>query len=160
MFTYVGLLEFFYSEAPKGLKTVSTCFLWSSMAIGYYLSSILVKMVNSGTKDVTNSGGWLAGNNNIKRNHLNLLFPLLSLMSLANFIVYLFVAKRYKYRSESPVVSSVGDNAGAERRKQASVSCEEQPTDMNRRSFSSIICFLLLSFELYLFCSLTKYAIF
>ncbi|XWS19759.1 hypothetical protein CRYUN_Cryun31cG0044600 [Craigia yunnanensis] len=112
MFTYVGLLEFFYSEAPKGLKTVSTCFLWSSMALGYYLSTIVVKIVNSATKDITKSGGWLAGNK-INRNHLNLFYLLLSLMSLVNFIVYLLVARRYEYRSESPVVSSVDDKAGA-----------------------------------------------
>ncbi|XVF27423.1 hypothetical protein REPUB_Repub14bG0105500 [Reevesia pubescens] len=112
MFTYVGLLEFFYSEAPKALKTVSTAFLWSSMALGYYLSSILVKIVNSATKDITRSGGWLAGNN-INRNHLNLFYLLLSLLSLVNFIVYLLVARRYKYRSESPVVSSIDDKAGA-----------------------------------------------
>ncbi|KAK6264556.1 hypothetical protein SCA6_019990 [Theobroma cacao] len=111
MFTYVGLLEFFYSEAPKGLKTVSTCFLWSSMALGYYLSSILVKIVNRATKDNTNSRGWLAGNN-INRNHLNLFYLLLSVLSLANFIVYLFVASRYKYRSECPVVLSGDDKAG------------------------------------------------
>ncbi|XVF87257.1 hypothetical protein PTKIN_Ptkin18bG0104400 [Pterospermum kingtungense] len=113
MFTYVGLLEFFYSEAPRGLKTVSTCFLWTSMAIGYYLSTILVKIVNRATKDNTNSGGWLVGNN-INRNHLNLFYLLLSLMSLVNFIVYLFVAILYKYRSETPaVVSSVHDKSEA-----------------------------------------------
>ncbi|XVF25577.1 hypothetical protein REPUB_Repub13aG0223900 [Reevesia pubescens] len=112
MFTYVGLLEFFYSEAPKALKTVSTCFLWSSMALGYYLSSVLVKIVNSATKDVTKSGGWLAGNN-INRNHLNLFYLLLSLMSLANFFVYLLVAMCYEYRTGIPVVSSVDDKAEA-----------------------------------------------
>ncbi|KAF8029527.1 hypothetical protein BT93_E2056 [Corymbia citriodora subsp. variegata] len=36
MFTNVGLLQFFYSEAPKGLKSVSTCFLWSSKALRYF----------------------------------------------------------------------------------------------------------------------------
>ncbi|KAI9121178.1 hypothetical protein K1719_008211 [Acacia pycnantha] len=35
LFTYVGLLEFFYSEAPKAIKSTSTCFLWISMALGY-----------------------------------------------------------------------------------------------------------------------------
>ncbi|KAJ6935796.1 nitrate transporter 1:2 [Populus alba x Populus x berolinensis] len=60
MFTYVGLLEFFYSEAPKGLKSISTCFLWSSMALGYFLSTILVKIVNGVAKGSTKSGGWLA----------------------------------------------------------------------------------------------------
>ncbi|KAL3596629.1 hypothetical protein D5086_008266 [Populus alba] len=58
MFTYVGLLEFFYSEAPKGLKSISTCFLWSSMALGYFLSTILVNIVNGVTKGSTKSGGW------------------------------------------------------------------------------------------------------
>ncbi|KAK8629306.1 hypothetical protein V6N13_078151 [Hibiscus sabdariffa] len=99
MFTYVGLLEFFYSEAPKKIKTVSTCFLWTSMSLGYFLSTIMVQIVNRATKDNTRSGGWLAGNN-INKNHLNLFYLLLSLMSLANFIIYLFVSRLYKYRSE------------------------------------------------------------
>lgn len=100
MFTYVGLLEFFYSQAPKGLKAISTCFLWSSMALGYYLSSILVQIVNGSTKKFTASRGWLAGNN-INRNHLNLFYWLLALLSLINFFVYLIIAKRYKYRPQS-----------------------------------------------------------
>ncbi|KAF5475274.1 hypothetical protein F2P56_007097 [Juglans regia] len=105
MFTYVGLLEFFYSQAPKGLKSISTCFLWCSMALGYYFSTIIVQIVNRATKD-TRSGGWIAGNN-INRNHLNLFYWLLSIMSLINFCIYLFVAKRYKYRPEiNPVVSN------------------------------------------------------
>jgi peptide/histidine transporter 3/4 len=99
MFTYVGLLEFFYSEAPKALKSVSSSFLWSSMAVGYYSSSIVVSIVNKATKDVTRSGGWLEGNN-LNKNHLNLFYWMLSLLSLINFFVYLFVAKRYKYRPQ------------------------------------------------------------
>ncbi|TKY71903.1 NRT1/ PTR FAMILY 4.6 [Spatholobus suberectus] len=101
MFTYVGLLQFFYSEAPKGLKSTSTCFLWSSMALGYFASTIVVKSVNGATKHITRSGGWLAGNN-INRNHLNLFYLFLSIVSLINFFIYLFVSKRYKYRVQSP----------------------------------------------------------
>lgn len=100
MFTYVGLLEFFYSEAPKGLKSTSTCFLWSSMALGYFLSTIVVKSINGATKHITQSGGWLAGNN-INRNHLNLFYLFLSIVSLINFCIYLLVSKRYKYRREA-----------------------------------------------------------
>uniref|UniRef100_M1CNW8 Nitrate transporter n=1 Tax=Solanum tuberosum TaxID=4113 RepID=M1CNW8_SOLTU len=58
MFTYVGLLEFFYSQAPKELKSVSSCFLWTSMSIGYFLSSIIVKIVNKATKKIK-SGLWV-----------------------------------------------------------------------------------------------------
>ncbi|KAF8029336.1 hypothetical protein BT93_E1891 [Corymbia citriodora subsp. variegata] len=110
MFTYVGLLEFFYSEAPKGLKSVSTCFLWSSMALGYFFSTTMVKIVNGAMKGITRSGGWLAGNN-INRNHLNLFYLLLSMLSLINFCVYLFVARRYKYRTKSPMKATPCEEA-------------------------------------------------
>ncbi|KAL6206769.1 hypothetical protein ACLB2K_024016 [Fragaria x ananassa] len=106
MFTYVGLLEFFYSEAPKGLKSISTCFLWSSMALGYFFSTVLVKIVNAATHG--SNGGWLAGNN-INRNHLNLFYWLLSGMSFLNFFVYLFVSRRYKYRPGSPMLLTKED---------------------------------------------------
>ncbi|XP_014517448.2 protein NRT1/ PTR FAMILY 4.5-like [Vigna radiata var. radiata] len=99
MFTYVGLLQFFYSEAPKGLKSTSTCFLWTSMALGYFASTVVVKSVNGATKHITRSGGWLAGNN-INRNHLNLFYLFLSIVSLINFFIYLVVSMRYKYRSQ------------------------------------------------------------
>ncbi|KAH9749189.1 hypothetical protein KPL70_005293 [Citrus sinensis] len=102
MFTYVGLLEFFYSEAPKGIKSLSTCFLWCSMALGYFFSTILVNIVNSATRGITQSGGWLAGNN-INRNHLNLFFWLLSALSFINFSVYLFMSSRYNYRPQTSV---------------------------------------------------------
>ncbi|KAK7400202.1 hypothetical protein VNO78_11402 [Psophocarpus tetragonolobus] len=105
LFTYVGLLEFFYSEAPKSLKSTSTCFLWCAMAVGYFLSSIMVKIVNSATKNITASGGWLNGNN-INRNHLNLFYLLLSILSLINFFIYLYVSKRYKYRPLHSAVTS------------------------------------------------------
>ncbi|GJY64274.1 NRT1/ PTR family protein 4.5 [Tanacetum coccineum] len=100
MFTYVGLLEFFYSQAPKSIKSISSSFLWSAMAIGYFLSSIMVQIVNKATKGMTKSGGWLAGNN-INRNHLENFYYLLAILSLINFVIYLFVAKRYKYRPQS-----------------------------------------------------------
>lgn len=108
MFTYVGLLEFFYSEAPKGLKSISTCFLWSSMALGYYFSTVLVKTVNAATQGITSSRGWLAGNN-INRNHLNLFYWLLAGMSFLNFFLYLFVSRRYTYRPGSPMLVSKDD---------------------------------------------------
>ncbi|KAK7306453.1 hypothetical protein VNO77_44394 [Canavalia gladiata] len=101
MFTYIGLLHFFYSEAPKGLKSTSTCFLWSSMALGYYMSTIVVKSVNGATKHITRSRGWLAGNN-INRNHLDLFYLFLSIVSLINFFLYLIVSMRYKYRPQRP----------------------------------------------------------
>ncbi|PSR91829.1 Protein NRT1/ PTR FAMILY 4.3 like, partial [Actinidia chinensis var. chinensis] len=100
LFSYIGLLEFFYSQAPKGIKSISTCFLWCSMALGFFLSTIIVNVVNSATKNITRSRGWLAGNN-INRNHLNLFYWLLAMLSMLNFIGYVIVAKRYNYRPQA-----------------------------------------------------------
>ncbi|XP_008792400.1 protein NRT1/ PTR FAMILY 4.5-like [Phoenix dactylifera] len=101
MFTSVGLLEFFYSEAPMALKSISTSFLWCSMSLGYFLSTILVELVNAATKNRTKSRGWLAGNN-LNRNHVNLFYWLLCILSFINFLNYLFWAKWYKYRPQVP----------------------------------------------------------
>ncbi|XP_073116124.1 protein NRT1/ PTR FAMILY 4.5-like [Elaeis guineensis] len=100
MFTYVGLLEFFYSEAPNALKSISTSFLWCSMSLGYFLSTILVQIVNAATKNHTKSGGWLAGNN-LNRNHVNLFYWLLCILSFINFLNYLFWASWYKYKPQA-----------------------------------------------------------
>ncbi|KAJ0986452.1 hypothetical protein J5N97_004808 [Dioscorea zingiberensis] len=100
MFTYVGLLEFFYSEAPKQLKSIASSFLWCSLALGYFLNTLLVELVNAATKKFTTTGGWLGGNN-LNRNHLNLFYWLLAFLCFINFFNYLFWASRYKYKQQS-----------------------------------------------------------
>ncbi|KAJ1425567.1 Proton-dependent oligopeptide transporter family [Sesbania bispinosa] len=62
MFTLVGLLEFFYREAPATMKSLSTSFTWLSMSLGYFLSTVFVNVINSVTKRITPSKqGWLHG---------------------------------------------------------------------------------------------------
>ncbi|CAO1945983.1 unnamed protein product [Urochloa humidicola] len=97
MFTYVGLMEFFYSQAPRALKSMSSSFLWCSLSFGYFMSTIIVQAVNAATKGSTASGGWLASKN-INRNHLDLFFWLLAVLSTLNFFSYLFWASWYKYK--------------------------------------------------------------
>ncbi|KAL6845156.1 hypothetical protein ACP4OV_024651 [Aristida adscensionis] len=97
MFTYVGLMEFFYSQAPRALKSMSSSFLWCSLSFGYFMSTVIVQAVNAATKGSTTSGGWLAGNN-INRNHLDLFFWLLAVLSTLNFFNYLFWSSWYKYK--------------------------------------------------------------
>jgi peptide/histidine transporter 3/4 len=50
MFTLVGLLEFFYKEAPAGMRSLSTSLTWLSLSLGYYLSTVLVDVINGVTK--------------------------------------------------------------------------------------------------------------
>ncbi|XP_051128569.1 protein NRT1/ PTR FAMILY 4.5-like [Andrographis paniculata] len=101
LFTFVGLLEFFYTQVPSDIKAVSSCFLWCSSGVGYFLSSILVDVVNRATKGIGKNGvGWLSGNN-LNRGRLDLFYGLLSILTLIDFFVYLILAKRYVYRHGS-----------------------------------------------------------
>ena len=89
-------MEFFYSEAPAGMRSLATAFSWTSLALGYFLSSVLVKIVNRATH-MTKTHGWLGGNN-LNRNHLNLFYWLLAILSMINFVIYLYWSKWYKYK--------------------------------------------------------------
>ncbi|PQQ12021.1 protein NRT1/ PTR FAMILY 4.5-like [Prunus yedoensis var. nudiflora] len=91
MFTLVGLLEFFYAESAAGMKSLSTAISWCSIAFGYFLSSMVVEVVNKV------SGGWLASNN-LNRDKLNYFYWLLAGLSVLNFVAYLLCASWYKYK--------------------------------------------------------------
>lgn len=103
MFTLVGLMEFFYSEAPVGMRSLSTSFSWLSLSIGYYLSSIFVEVINSVTSNYTKSKrGWLQGLD-MNKNHVELFYWFLAILSVVNFGNYIFWAKWYKYKKDTPV---------------------------------------------------------
>ncbi|XP_021663430.2 protein NRT1/ PTR FAMILY 4.5-like [Hevea brasiliensis] len=91
MFTLVGLLEFFYAESSAGMKSLSTAISWCSLAFGYFMSSVVVAIVNKV------SGGWLA-NNNLNRDKLNYFYWLLAVLSIVNFVLYLVCASWYRYK--------------------------------------------------------------
>ncbi|PHT55600.1 hypothetical protein CQW23_04086 [Capsicum baccatum] len=42
-----GLMDFFYSEAPAGMRSLATSFSFLSLSIGCYLSSAFVELINS-----------------------------------------------------------------------------------------------------------------
>lgn len=103
MFTLVGLLEFFYEESSSGMKSLGTAISWCSLAFGYYLSSIVVQVVNKV------SGGWLASNN-LNRDKLNYFYWLLAGLSIVNFGAYLMCASWYKYKKVGVKHIDAGSN--------------------------------------------------
>ncbi|WOK97021.1 hypothetical protein Cni_G05729 [Canna indica] len=99
LFTLAGMLEFFFSEAPARMRSLATALSWASLAMGYYLSSVLVMVVNH----VTGGGGggreaWLSGKS-LNHYHLERFYWLMAALSTVNFLLYLFWASRYRYRS-------------------------------------------------------------
>ncbi|KAH0720190.1 hypothetical protein KY290_005101 [Solanum tuberosum] len=106
MFTLVGMLEFFYKEAPIGMRSLSTSFTWISLSFGYFLSSAFVDIINSVTKRVSSSKkGWLDGQD-LDQNNLQLFYWFLAILSCLNFINYIYWACWYKYKSDDHQTSA------------------------------------------------------
>lgn len=97
LFTLAGLLEFFFTEAPMSMRSLATSLSWASLAMGYYLSSVIVSIVNKVTRS-TSKSPWLSGRT-LNHYHLERFYWLMCVLSGLNFLHYLFWANRYKYRS-------------------------------------------------------------
>ncbi|KAB2635040.1 protein NRT1/ PTR FAMILY 4.4 [Pyrus ussuriensis x Pyrus communis] len=105
MFTAVGLIEFFYKQSLEGMQSFLTAMTYCSYSFGFYLSSLLVSLVNKVTSTSSN-GGWLS-DNDLNRDRLDRFYWLLAALSLANFFNYLFWSNWYSYNpSLSPKESS------------------------------------------------------
>ncbi|ESW11561.1 hypothetical protein PHAVU_008G040600 [Phaseolus vulgaris] len=94
VFMYVPQLEFFNGQAPEGLKSFGSALCMTSISLGNYVSSLLVAIVMkiSTKHDIP---GWIPGNLNL--GHLDRFFFLLAALTLADLVVYIALAKWYKY---------------------------------------------------------------
>ncbi|KAI3726600.1 hypothetical protein L1987_66398 [Smallanthus sonchifolius] len=95
MFTAVGLIEFFYKQSVEGMQSFLTAMTYCSYSFGFYLSSLLVSLVNKITSR-SGHGGWLS-DNNLNNNRLDLFYWLLAGLSFVNFFNYLFWSRWYCY---------------------------------------------------------------
>ncbi|KAJ8526783.1 hypothetical protein K7X08_029260 [Anisodus acutangulus] len=93
-FTYIGQLDFFLRECPKGMKTMSTGLFLSTLSLGFFFSSILVTIVHK----VTGNKPWLA--NNLNQGRLYDFYWLLATLSVLNLIIFLFFSRRYVYKEK------------------------------------------------------------
>ncbi|GLT37576.1 hypothetical protein SLA2020_118850 [Shorea laevis] len=95
VFTFIGQLEFFYDQAPDAMRSMCSALSLTTVALGNYLSTLLVTIV---TKVTTRHGklGWIP--DNLNRGHLDYFYWVLAILSLINFIVYLWIAKWYTYK--------------------------------------------------------------
>jgi dipeptide/tripeptide permease len=113
MFTAVGLIEFFYKQSLSGMQAFLTSMTYCSYSFGFYLSSVLVSLVNTVTS--RNGGdGWLS-NNDLDKDRLDLFYWLLAGLSILNFFNFLFWSRWYTNSVETVQVAGVGADGGEER---------------------------------------------
>ncbi|XP_062078033.1 protein NRT1/ PTR FAMILY 6.2 [Humulus lupulus] len=97
-FIYTGQLDFFITQSPKGMKTMSTGLFLTTLSLGFFVSSFLVSVVKKVTGG--NGGqGWLA--DNINDGRLDLFYGLLTILGIVNFVAYLVCAKWYKPKNKA-----------------------------------------------------------
>ncbi|XP_060668439.1 protein NRT1/ PTR FAMILY 8.1 [Ziziphus jujuba] len=95
VFTFIGQLEFFYEQAPDATRSLCSALSLTTVALGNYLSSLLVTII---TKVSTRNGklGWIP--DNLNYGHLHYFFWLLAILSALNLGVYLLISKWYTYK--------------------------------------------------------------
>ncbi|KAH6758415.1 nitrate transporter 1:2 [Perilla frutescens var. frutescens] len=100
LFSLAGLMDFFFTEAPFSMRSLATSLSWASLAMGYYLSSVLVNLINCITGTFHHKP-WLIGRN-LNYYHLDRFYWLMCILSGLNFLHYLFWAQRYRYKTSEP----------------------------------------------------------
>ncbi|KAI3984460.1 hypothetical protein MKX01_000123 [Papaver californicum] len=108
VFCIVGLLEFLYQEAPDAMRSIGSAYAAVAGGLGCFVATILNNIIKSaiGNKD-EGKPTWLAQNINTGR--LDNLYWVLTILSFLNFCVFIYAAKKYKYRDEQVVERSESD---------------------------------------------------
>lgn len=90
----VAKIEFFYDQAPEGMKSLGTSYFTTSLGLGHFISSFLLTVVSDVTKK--KGKGWILDNLNVS--HLDYYYAFLCGLSFLNLVYFLFVSKIFVYK--------------------------------------------------------------
>ncbi|KAI7994094.1 Protein NRT1/ PTR FAMILY 6.3 [Camellia lanceoleosa] len=94
-FSYIGQLDFFLRECPKGMKTMSTRLFLSTFLLGFFFSTMLVSIVHKVTGE---KRPWLV--DNLNQGRLYNFYWLLAILSVLNLFLFIVGAKWYVYKEK------------------------------------------------------------
>ncbi|OIW07533.1 hypothetical protein TanjilG_14479 [Lupinus angustifolius] len=100
VFTCIAQMEFFYGQSPDAMRSLGAALSLTTVAVGNYISTLLVTIV---AKVTTTYGrvGWIP--DNLNRGHLDYFYWLLSFLCFLNFLMFLWIAKSYKYKKVAEI---------------------------------------------------------
>ncbi|XP_073157921.1 protein NRT1/ PTR FAMILY 6.2-like [Henckelia pumila] len=87
-FVYTGQLDFFLSESPKGMKSISTSLFLTTIAFGFFVSTIMVSVIRNVTEDKHN---WLPPD--VNRGRLDFFYGFISLLCAINLVLFICCAR-------------------------------------------------------------------
>ncbi|KAI5014467.1 hypothetical protein ZWY2020_055857 [Hordeum vulgare] len=94
--SFTGLLEFFNSEEPRGMKSIAMALFWCELGLASLMATFLVEIVNRATRH-GQRGGWLEGKS-LNNSRLDLFYWVVAVVGLLGFLNYLYWAKKYVYQ--------------------------------------------------------------
>lgn len=104
-FLEVAKIEFFYDQAPQGMKSLGASYYTTSLGVGSFLSSFLLSTVSDITKK--HEEGWIQNNLNVS--HLDYFYAFYAILSFTNFFFFLLAAKFYVYNADVDMSESKRD---------------------------------------------------
>ncbi|XP_015697434.1 protein NRT1/ PTR FAMILY 8.3-like [Oryza brachyantha] len=93
VFTSIGKSEFFYDQAPRGMRSLCTALGQLAIAAGNYLSAFLLAVVASATAS-GGAPGWIP--DDLNKGHLDYFFWLMAALLLLDLAFFIYCAMRYK----------------------------------------------------------------
>ncbi|KAF6143327.1 hypothetical protein GIB67_039110 [Kingdonia uniflora] len=94
-FNLIGQIEFYYKQFPEHMKSIANSLLFCTMAGANYLSSVVGAIVHN-TTGKHGKPDWL--DNNINRGRVDYYYYVIAGLGVLNFIYFLVVADRYRYK--------------------------------------------------------------
>ncbi|KAF7847722.1 hypothetical protein BT93_L2693 [Corymbia citriodora subsp. variegata] len=97
-FLEAAKLEFFYDQAPEGMKSLRTSYYTTGMGIGNFLSNFLLQKVSTVTKK-NGQPGWIT--NNLNQSHLDYYYTSMAVICFVNLVYFLLVVGKYVYNVDA-----------------------------------------------------------
>lgn len=121
VFCIVGLLEFLYQEAPDAMRSIGSAYAALAGGLGCFAATALNSIINSATGNQEKRQiSWLS--QNINSGRFDYLYWLLTAMSLINFLIFLYSARKYQYRTKHTGAAGGFEISGGKAVKQESSS--------------------------------------
>ncbi|OWM63555.1 protein NRT1/ PTR FAMILY 5.2-like [Punica granatum] len=96
-FLEVAKMEFFYDQAPEGMKSLGGSYYCTGMGLGSFASVFITSITSFFTKR-NGRQGWIAAN--INQSHLDYFYAAVTGLTLINFLYFLLIAKSYVYNAD------------------------------------------------------------
>eukprot|EP00249_Psilotum_nudum_P018699 c26922_g3_i3 orf=1001-2254(+) len=90
----VGQMQFFYGQSPSSMRSLGSSFCLACIALGSYVSSVLVTLVSRLTT-AGSSQGWIP--KELNRGHLDYFYVLLAALTVLNFLFFLRCANGFTH---------------------------------------------------------------